>query len=544
MLNQNRNRPPLDNTPETPASQTWKPLQYLNIYRLLLALLLVTLNFSGITPSPLGSHDFGLLHYSTLFYLFFSITSIFTIRYGRPDFAIQLYIQGLIDIVIITLMMHASGGAGSGLGALLIVAVAGCSLLAGGRSAAFFAAIAALAVLLEQLYTVLEGGSPSTSYTQAGLLGATFFATALLGYTLAKRLRDSEALAEKRGVDLANMAQLTEYIIQRMQTGVIVLDSDNRIRLINESARHLLELETMRGHNTLALMSPTLDDHLKLWQENNSYIAPMFRASPTGAEIMPRFATLGDRDKPGTMIFIEDMAAMAQQAQQLKLASLGRLTASIAHEIRNPLGAISHAGQLLAETEHLDKADRRLTEIIHTHSKRVNTIIENIVQLSRRQPAQPEELELKSWLENFLQDCGHDNQLDADKIDMAINPDNLLIRFDSSQLQQVLSNLCQNGLRHGSQPGPAQLLLKAGISTDNQKPYLDVIDNGPGVAIDAVNNLFEPFFTTANEGTGLGLYIARELCESNQAHLDYLDIPDSGACFRITFADPRRQQVQ
>jgi len=237
------------------------------------------------------------------------------------------------------------------------------------------------------------------------------------------------------------------------------------------------------------------------------------------------------------------MAALAQQAQQLKLASLGRLTASIAHEIRNPLGAISHAGQLLAEDEQLGAADQRLTEIIQAHSKRVNTIIENIMQLSRRQPTQPEELELKPWLDGFLHDFGHDNPAGADKIDMSKIPENLFVRFDSSQLQQVISNLCHNGLSHGANQGSARVSLQAGISHDNHKPYLDVIDNGPGVASDDLTKLFEPFFTTSAIGTGLGLYIARELCESNQARLDYVPGKDQGACFRITFADTRRQQV-
>lgn len=522
---------------------TWKPLQYLNIYRLLLATLVITLNFAGITPSPLGSHNFELLHYSALLYLFFSILSIFTIHNKQPSFTIQLYIQVLIDIVIITLMMHASGGAESGIGALLIIAVAGSSLLSGGRTAAFFAAIASLSILLEQFYNVLEDSASPTGYTQAGLLGATFFATALLSYTLAKRLRDSEALAEKRGIDLANMAQLTEYIIQRMQTGIIVLDNDNNIRLINESARHLLEIYNTQKKISLNEISPTLVAHLKQWHKDNSYTTPMFRVSASGAEIMPRFATLGDTVKPGTMLFIEDMAAMAQQAQQLKLASLGRLTASIAHEIRNPLGAISHAGQLLAESEQLNKDDQRLTKIIHTHSRRVNTIIENIMQLSRRQQTQSEELELSAWLNGFSHDFSNDNPSSADKINMSISPTNILVRFDSSQLQQVVNNLCENGLDHGSEKGSEQLTLQAGISSDNHKPFLDIIDNGPGIAADDINKLFEPFFTTSNNGTGLGLYIARELCESNQARLDYIPSNNAGACFRITFADPRRQQV-
>ena len=520
---------------------SWKALQYLNIYRLFLALIIVTLNILDITPQPLGEHDIDLLKISAVFYLVYGLVNVFTIHNQRPRFSIQLYFQVLVDIIIITFMMHASGGAGSGLGALLVVAVAGGSLLAGGRTAAFFAAIAALAVLLDQLYTILEGGMPSTSYTQAGLLGVTFFITAMLGHTLASRMKDSEALAEKRGIDLANMAQLTEYIIQRMQTGVIVLDGDGRIRLINESARLLLGAR-QAFNIPLASLSTTLAEHLARWYRDNNYLAPIFRPSSTGSGILPRFAMLGGHDNPGTMIFIEDTAAMAQQAQQLKLASLGRLTASIAHEIRNPLSAISHAGQLLEEAEQINPADRRLTEIIRTHSKRVNTIIENIMQLSRRQQTHSEELVLDRWLRDFYQEFCHDSPGSADIMKIHIYPENIMVRFDSSQLTQVVSNLCRNAIRHCRTADGPWVLLRAGLNDDGNRPFLEILDNGPGVADDDINKLFEPFFTSSNDGTGLGLYIARELCESNQSQLDYLP-QKHGGCFRITFADPRRHQV-
>ena len=516
-------------------------MQYLNLYRLFLALLLITLSFLKIAPTPLGSHNIALLQYCTAFYFVYSLFNIHTIYDKSPNFHIQLYFQVLADITIITLMMHASGGAGSGLGPLLIVAVVGGSLLAGGRTAAFFAATATLAVLLEHLYSALEGQPSPANSTQAGLLGAALFFTALLGHTLARRLQDSEALAAKRGVDLASMAQLTEYIIQRMQTGIIVLDDINEIRLINESARQLLGIEQNKNIELVNLPQELLDQ-IERWHSDNDYIAPMTRLASTRTSILPRFAKLGENDNNGSMIFIEDTAAMAQQAQQLKLASLGRLTASIAHEIRNPLGAISHASQLLAETELINSSDRRLTEIITTHVSRVNTIIENIMQLSRRQNTHTEELELRHWLENFINDFNYDNLSGADIIKMTIDIEHLVVRFDSSQLTQVVSNLCQNGIRHNNKANTAALQLQAGINDDNNKPFLDIIDNGPGVADEDIVKLFEPFFTKSINGTGLGLYIARELCESNQAQIDYIQ-RNSGGCFRISFADPRRTQV-
>ncbi len=529
--------PPLNDLQHT----HWRALQYLNLYRMFLAILLTSLNIFSITPSPLGIHNIFLLQYCTAFYLAYSLFNVHTISVQSPDFNIQLYFQVLADIILITLMMHASGGASSGLGTLLIVTVAGGSLLSGGRTAVFFAATATLAVLLEGTYAFLEGATSNS--TQEGLLGATFFVTALLGHTLAKRLHASEALAEKRGIDLANMAQLTEYIIQRMQTGIIVLDDDNNIRLMNESAQHLLGADQTEaeGFTTLPIEFIEQFNH---WKTDNSYSPSMLKLATTGANILPRFAALGEDDRAGTIIFIEDTAAMAQQAQQLKLVSLGRLTASIAHEIRNPLGAISHANQLLSEASYLNNEDQRLIEIISTHASRVNTIIENIMQLSRRQPTHTEELALGPWVSGFSADFCHDYHIEADMLTMEIADESLVVRFDNSQLRQVVDNLCQNSLRYfnsGTANGPC-LRLIADINRDTNRPYIDIIDNGPGVKDEDIAKLFEPFFTKTSNGTGLGLYIARELCESNQAQLDYIK-RTQGACFRISFADPRRAQV-
>ncbi|MCC6207964.1 MAG: HAMP domain-containing histidine kinase, partial [Gammaproteobacteria bacterium] len=214
--------------------------------------------------------------------------------------------------------------------------------------------------------------------------------------------------------------------------------------------------------------------------------------------------------------------------------------ASIAHEVRNPLGAISHASQLLAESPHLDPGDSRLTEIIQDHSARVNAIIENIMQLSRRGRAHPEELMLKPWLNQFINEFTSGEGLAPGRVRLEVTPGDTRVQMDPGQLHQVLWNLCQNGIKHGSAGGT--LTLRAGIGADSNNPYLDVIDNGPGVDPKLQQQIFEPFFTTASDGTGMGLYIARELCASNQARLNYLANPLGGR-FRITFADPRRRQV-
>jgi len=536
MLNNSQTR-------HTANIQMWSPLRLLNLYRITLAGLASILCYSESIPHPLGSSNFNLFYATSIIYLIIGLLNVISIRRQAPLFESQVYSHVLVDIAIITLLMHASGGIGSGMGIFLVIAVAAGSLLIVGRAAILFASIATLALLSQQIYTSWSEPLWDTNYTQAGLLGTSFFATAILTQALAKRLRDSEALAEKRGVDLASMAQLTEYIIQRMQTGILVIDHHQKVHLINASARNLLGEKLSNNQETINDLSAPLVQQIEHWWAHPDDEPQPFKSSETSPNIMPRFAHLGKNHDSGTLIFLENMAAVAQQAQQLKLASLGRLTASIAHEIRNPLGAISHASQLLAESSLLDKSEARLTEIIQDHSQRVNTIIENVMQLNRRDRSNPEEIELNQWLASFVDDFCLNEDIQRSQIHHTPVDDINIVRFDGSQLQQIVINLCQNGLRHGDQNNLPQLWLQCGVVEESNTPYLEVIDNGKGVDTTLAEQIFEPFFTTAANGSGLGLYISRELCESNQAHLNFISSPGSGSCFRITFADPRRRQV-
>lgn len=526
---------------ETLARQTWKPLGLLSLYRLLLAGLLSFSALISIDLPPLGQLDHRLYTLTSLGYLGFAVACLFAVRLRKPGFHLQLYTQILVDIACIVVLIFVSGGVRSGLGNLLIATLAGGSMLMSGQMAILYAAIAAIAILGEEIYIWTHGLPVTPNFTHAGILGVTFFATAIVAYLLAKRSRESEALAAQRGVDLANMQQLTDYVIQRMQTGVIVIDPHQRVRLINESAIHLLNAATQNRTQRLADLSAELAAYLVLWQEDSQREPQVIHPTPSSPGVLPRFARLGEA---GTLIFLEDTAATAQQAQQLKLASLGRLTASIAHEIRNPLGAISHAGQLLAESPRLEQNDTRLTDIIREHSQRMNAIIENILQLSRRSRSQPEEFPLKPWLEEFVTIFCSTQNIERGNITLEITPADTLVRIDPSQLNQVLWNLCTNGIRYSlAQTGAPRLVLRGGSGGESANPYLDVIDAGPGVAPEAIDQLFEPFFTTEPSGTGLGLYISRELCESNQARLNYIPANRGGGCFRIVFADPRRKQL-
>jgi two-component system sensor histidine kinase PilS (NtrC family) len=234
---------------------------------------------------------------------------------------------------------------------------------------------------------------------------------------------------------------------------------------------------------------------------------------------------------------------MNARVQQSKLASLGRLSASIAHEIRNPVGAMSHAGQLLAESEALTEDDLRLTEIIRTHAERVSHIVDNVLQLSRRESSRPEQFLLRPWLEDFADEFSRTLELQEGELSLGDVPGDLDVRMDPSHLRQVLWNLCDNAVKYASETGGILVELQAGWMQRTGRPYLEVLDHGHGVESDTVDKIFEPFFTARKGGTGLGLYISRELCELNRATLVYQARATGGSIFRIVFADPSRWEA-
>ncbi len=529
------------------------PLAYLNIYRTILSAFFLFLAITQNTFHPLGSVSEQLFTQTSLGYLIFAGIFWISIQLKKPNQTVQIHISVLADCFATLLLMHASGGIQTGLGTLLLITVVGNSMIVQLRSALYFASIATITLLAHQIYIHYTSFEPTSNYTYAGILGLIFFGSAIISHKLSLRLKESEALAVKRGVDLANMAQLTEHIIQRMQTGILVVDNEDDVRLINESAWHMLGMPSTNHPPNLKKLIPELSEQIANWRKNPEFTPQIIRPSPLHANVMPRFAKISPDNPSGLLVFLEDTSVMAQQAQHLQLAALGRLTASIAHEIRNPLGAISHAGQLLDESPNLDKHDKRLTQIIADQSARMNTIIENIMQLGRRDHSRPEVFKLKDFLVKFTasfianrrinDEVSNENitPVAGDEILVDINPADVEVRFDKTHLEQILTNLCENALRHcNDYQGNPKVELRGGITPEYNRPFLDVIDHGTGIDTETAQHIFEPFYTTEATGSGLGLYISRELAECNQARMNYIPVATGGSCFRISFQDPRR----
>ena len=509
----------------------WRPLLYFNLYRIALLVMMLLLSSTNNLPLPLGSSAPELFDRTLLLYLFASLFITFTLAVERPSFNVQLHFQLIIDIVFIILLMHASGGVSSGVAMLLVISVANHSALASGQMPSLFAALATIALLLEQTYNLLYENNIEFNYPFAGLFGIVLFATALLTNALAQRARASEALAEQRGIDLANMAELTEYTISQMKTGILAIDPGRQIRMFNDASRTLLKSSKVAIGQDLVQISADLSTILERWLRDGYEDIASFK-SQSGTHIQPQFTIIGSHKVEGVLIFLEDADAVNEQAQQAKLAALGRLTAGIAHEIRNPLGAISHASELLNESDEINRGDQRLTEIIHDNCYRLNSIVETILQLGKReQQVNRESILLKPWLDKFVDSICDTHKYSSSEVEIVINPEELMITFDSGHLHQILWNLCQNGIRHADPE--KHPILKIVATQSGNEITIDVIDTGKGIEQNLHGQLFEPFFTTEGSGTGLGLYISKTLANSNSAELTYHPTENGESCFRI-----------
>ncbi len=504
-------------------------------YRTLLSCILLLLFTTKLAINYLGSEYPTLFLYTASAYTTSNILTLFFL--WRKQFSPskrQIVLLLFADITAITLLMHAS--AGMDIGYLILVCIAAGTIFLPRHVNLALAGLATILVLTEGVFNELFNVNNTRSIFSAGIFGILIFATALAFSILSEKIRKSNQEAQEQAKHAAYLQKLSQLILERMRTGILVVNADNNIVLANRAAKTLLSLQ-QRTPPHIKDIAP-LYEHLKLWSAYPHTRSPHLKTHADGPELKINFAKMSAYDQSDTLIFVEDNRKLSQEAQQLKLASLGRLTASIAHEVRNPLGAISHAAQLLSESPDLSKSDARLSEIIQNHSKRVNHIIENVLQLSSRKSASPELIELSDWLPDFVAEYKETNHAN---IIINIHNRSIQSRIDASQLRQVLTNLCDNGLRYSKEnTGKETVTVEAAIDLETELPYIEVIDEGVGVAKKDIEQIFEPFFTTETSGSGLGLYISRELCEGNQASLDYIRTLDGKSAFRITLAHPER----
>jgi two-component system, NtrC family, sensor histidine kinase PilS len=538
---------PLPEAPRSAATDlTWRILALLNLFRLLVPLVLTGL-FAFVVPRPVGQIHPALFVGALTAYFLFALFSISSLKRRWPDASTQVLLHVVADMIAINLLTFASGGLISGLAVLLILPVGAGSLIVPPRQALMFAALATIGLLTQQGFSILQGHGDWGDFAPAGIVGAIAFMLALGAYPVARKLRESDALLRQKDVDLADLSELNEFIVQHLRESILVVDAQDRIRLINGSAEVLLKGGPVKQGTLLGEVAPKLLYLLDTWRRKSydwqASTLSLLSAQGT-AMIQPHFVSLETENNGPTLIFLEDTTMIAERVQQSKLAALGRLSASIAHEIRNPVGAMSHAAQLLKESASLSLQDQRLTEIIHENGARVSTIVENVLQLSRRDSTRQERVELSAWLKDFLAEFRQTLQLDEAELRFKAAEQGLEIRVDPSHLHQLLWNLCENACKYGrTTEGHVSIDVNIGRSVSNQRPFLEVADRGPGIEVADTEQIFEPFFTSGPGGTGLGLFIARELAQCNRAVLFHEQRQGGGSIFRIVFADPQRWEI-
>jgi two-component system sensor histidine kinase PilS (NtrC family) len=496
----------------------WKSLRYFNLYRFLVAGLLFFSSLLHPSPYSILSFDRGLLPLAlTSLYLLATTFALVVMHRFTRRFNMQLSINVLIDVLVITSLIHAGEGLRSGLGVMLLVTLTGAGLVGQGRLVLFYAALATLAVLFEQSYRALSNDFDAAGFFQTGVFSIGFFAVAISARLLARRVIANEELARQRGVDLENQTLISQRVIEEMQDGVLVLNQNGWVKQHNPRAERLLGLggtpEAM-----LSSYSPELAQGFLDWRERASDDPLLVRVPASGMQLRARFVATESSERD-VLVYLEDMGRLQAQAQQLKLAALGRLTANIAHEIRNPLSAISHAGELMLE-ERRGELHERLLRIVLDNTQRLERIVSDVLEVGRRDRAHRELIDLQESLPLFVEEYVIKEKVGRELIQVEFSGAATLC-FDRSHFHQVLWNLLGNALRHSRRvAGSVRLLVQGG--GQNGQVELHVIDDGEGVSDAQREQIFEPFFTTHNRGTGLGLYIARELSEGNGARLELL----------------------
>ena len=535
---------------QAPGDLAWRVIGLLNLYRLLVPLVLIAMQSLAGPDLGLVAARPRLFIRACIAYFTAAVLLVIARRLEWSSLRIVALVNASVDALAIGFILYASGGVASGLGILLVLPVFALTVLAGHRDALLIAAVAALAILTQQVFAGVAASAPATDYATAGVFGAVLFLVALATWPVANRLRESEALVRRQEVDLANLAQLSQYIVQHLRESILVIDAHDRVRLINESAARMLGDETAYPGVLVGEASPRLLFLLEAWRKNTAGAGvaaplsdPTFVAADGARLIRAYFAPLTAATPGPVLIFLEDTSLIDEKVQDSKLAALGRLSASIAHEIRNPVGAMSHAGQLLEESSNLTSDDRRLTQIIRNNAERVSGIIENVQRLSRREPPRLERLPLAGWAEEFQEEFCDTMQWPRERLTVTGTDPHVEVRVDPDQLRQIVWNLCENALKHAVQDDPRQCIdVRYGRMNVTARPFLEVADRGGGVAPEHIERIFEPFYS-AGRGTGLGLFLARELAQTNSATLLYEPRAGGGSVFRVVFADPRRWEV-
>jgi len=529
-----------------PEALTHRVLSYLSIFRLLISLILLYATLINtelvFTQLVLDRNTIGASILLSYFVMAVFLLIDTRRRTTRPfaTAAATLF----IDVLFLSIFLLLFAQMGSSLAILLIFTSASAAILLPMRLALFIASIVVLAFIYTAVVTWFAQGETTATVVRAGIYGLTTFTGTILVNLLTRWLKDYRLTAERQAVQLTRLEQVNELVIRRMRNGVLAVDSDGRIQLMNESAWFLLG-SPKANQKILANICPQLDKALTDWYNNPSMEVAAMTLYSSQARIAPKFVSLPGTSSIRVLIFLDDNEVISQRAVEMSAHMLANLSGSIAHEIRNPLAAINHAAQLLDESEEIADSDLRLVDIIHSQAGRMNGIVENILQLSRHEKSRPDIFELVPFLKELSVETK--SSLPGIRLTVEVNPEEegTLVLFDRSQLHQIVGKLLENANRHARLDAAIpQVVLTMKHLPKTGYCVITVEDNGPGIPEGNLKRIFEPFFTTHKQGSGLGLYIARQLCDVNQAELTVDSAVGSYSRFHIRMALARSEKAR
>lgn len=505
-------------------------LKYFSFYSVVITVVLISLYFADVDLGFLGQNDPKV--YPMVLSLHACITIVFlalAFSAGQAHYD-HLLAFFLLDISLLAALIYSSG-TGTSLSYLMIVGIAVGNALLSGQKGLLISAWAAISIIfVENRFAV---GGQAYSYVNAGTLGIIFFITALVIQSLVKRLHLSVDINRTQADSLMSMEQLTKLVLKRLDTGVLVLDENDEVIFQNTAAQRLLGFP-----GAVRVLPERLKAAYEEYKRFPKYKAQPFKTGPTTAKVQPMFSPLMPGTDRGNVIFIEDTNVVYQQAQRLKQASLGKMAASIVREIKEPMQNIYKVAKAMSNSMGAEKYRNHLKgNAVH-----IERIIKNVQSLSQSKATEFDKQNIGEWASNLVQSF-EKSVLTGVQLDIKVSRDAMDVYYDASQIRQVLVNLLENAAFFSKQKSKefARVTVLIGRNKISKQAIIEIQDNGYGVGIDDLDHIFEPFYSSELNKSGLGLYLAKQFCEMNMARLDYVST-QQGARFRITF--PSLDQVE
>ena len=499
--------------------QGWELLYYYNLYRLGLALVLLTLSSPALF-NPESGFGSWTLAISIVGFFLVSVVAFFCIKIQSPAIQIQAHALFLVDILLISFITFSNSLHDTNIAVFFITTVAATAVMFRTKTALGYASIATLIIFAKDIVDVLLFEGSYRDFYIAALTALGFHAIVLVVSRLAQQTQVVQQALEQQELDLADLDDINQMIVDHLEIGILFLDDELGIKLINDNARELVGdyIESASVTGKLATIVQKYPDMLSGKQFTFRHGSKVLELSSNPL-------------RNGLLVRIVDRTQISKKIQDTKLSSVGRLASAISHEIRNPLNAINHAAQLL-KPEFNSQENDELIDIIRKHVKRIDNIIESIMERSRPGKVYQKEIDLESWLDSFIETF--QQTLGGESVSISHYGEPVSVVFDPTQLEQILTNLCQNSRKYAQKPNKTLDIAFHTGSDQNSVPYLDIIDNGDPIPEQLIDRMFEPFYTSDSKSTGLGLYLSREFCRLNGSDLEYYNDQNSHG-FRIVF---------